>query len=269
MYPFQLWCPLRMRIVTAIITLSGPIYIFPKLFISNEKYLITNYKIMAATIVWEDQDLLFKYKSVGICTLVLASCVCFMCYCSIIYVTLKRHLSTTKKKSLIAARRRSSTPGLPTTLGTISGQGSYPKRKSETSLKSNTSLRNECPIKSKTSMKSEHPNLSHFSLSRLSMKHQNRSLASLMQKRELRLATCGFIISFSMFVYTIGVANMGVSESASKQQHHRNIWLAASDIFSGINPILLIIVSKSLRSRFLAILCCSCTERQYSPTQSV
>ncbi|KAE9550486.1 hypothetical protein FO519_006305 [Halicephalobus sp. NKZ332] len=89
------------------------------------------------------------------------------------------------------------------------------------------------------------------------------------RKRELRLATCGFIIFFSMFVYTIGVANMGVSESPGKQQDHRNIWMAASDIFSGINPILLIIVSKSLRNRFLAVLCCSCKERHYSPSQSM
>uniref|UniRef100_A0AC34F7U4 G-protein coupled receptors family 1 profile domain-containing protein n=1 Tax=Panagrolaimus sp. ES5 TaxID=591445 RepID=A0AC34F7U4_9BILA len=105
---------------------------------------------------------------------------------------------------------------------------------------------------------------------KVSIRAQTKStqVVILWEKRELKLAVCGFIIFTFMFIYTVGVCNMSVDDSARQQHSHRSIWMASSDLFSGINPLLLIIVSKSLRSRFLAVLCCNWKERQYSPQPS-
>ncbi|TMS34821.1 hypothetical protein L596_002335 [Steinernema carpocapsae] len=92
------------------------------------------------------------------------------------------------------------------------------------------------------------------------------ALLILWEKRELKLAMCGFIIFVCMFIYALGVVNMNVYGTAKAQEAKRSIWLYTSDLFSGINPLLIIAVSKSVRNRFFSVLCCSCESTLTPPS---
>lgn len=55
-----------------------------------------------------------------------------------------------------------------------------------------------------------------FLAKKVSIRAQTKStqVVILWEKRELKLAVCGFIIFFFMFVYTVGVFSMSVDDSA-------------------------------------------------------
>uniref|UniRef100_A0A914VJF9 G-protein coupled receptors family 1 profile domain-containing protein n=1 Tax=Plectus sambesii TaxID=2011161 RepID=A0A914VJF9_9BILA len=94
----------------------------------------------------------------------------------------------------------------------------------------------------------------------LSSPSQPRSplaLLNIWQKRELKLAFCGFLIFVFMFIYGLGVGYMSIDGSPKTQDARRGVWLATSDIFSGINPFLVLGISKSVRKCFFETITCS------------
>uniref|UniRef100_A0A7E4UZQ3 G_PROTEIN_RECEP_F1_2 domain-containing protein n=2 Tax=Panagrellus redivivus TaxID=6233 RepID=A0A7E4UZQ3_PANRE len=241
--------PVR-RALAAFLCASGPLYVLPKVIHeSNEHYVVLDKRTRSSTLVWDDQDLLLRYKYISCITLIVASIVCLFCYGSIFYTSFQRHMTTAKRRM---------TPPSRNTRGSIT-PGSLIRKKT-----SRTSYNGPSRMKSSTS--------SIRSIAKqVTVGAQSRStqIVYLWEKRELKLAVCGFVVFFFMFLYTVGVLNMTVDESARSQHSHRSIWLASSDIFSGINPLLLIAVSKSLRTRFLSILCCSwCDRIQYQNPSS-
>uniref|UniRef100_A0A914Y5W1 G-protein coupled receptors family 1 profile domain-containing protein n=1 Tax=Panagrolaimus superbus TaxID=310955 RepID=A0A914Y5W1_9BILA len=253
------WRESVIRVITVIICCSGPIYVSPKIFLQSvERYKITDNRSRSATIVWDNQDLLLTFKYSAAITLSIASLICFLSYVSIFYTSIQRHIMSAKRRATLLTKRRSSSSA------TVLTAASAGRRKSSGAVSKSS--------KGSFDFKPSHVHaVSIRNLAKkVSIRAQTKStqVVILWEKRELKLAVCGFIIFTFMFIYTVGVCNMSVDDSARQQAAHRSIWMASSDLFSGINPLLLIIVSKSLRSRFLAVLCCNWNERQYSPQPS-
>uniref|UniRef100_A0A1I7YK97 G_PROTEIN_RECEP_F1_2 domain-containing protein n=1 Tax=Steinernema glaseri TaxID=37863 RepID=A0A1I7YK97_9BILA len=77
---------------------------------------------------------------------------------------------------------------------------------------------------------------------------------------------CGFVIFVCMLIYAVGVFSMNVYGTAKAHEAKRSMWLYTSDLLSGINPVLIIAISRNVRQKFLSVLCCSCESSRTPPS---
>uniref|UniRef100_A0A914CZM2 G-protein coupled receptors family 1 profile domain-containing protein n=1 Tax=Acrobeloides nanus TaxID=290746 RepID=A0A914CZM2_9BILA len=221
----QRWRPRVADSVVFFVLAGGVIFVSPKMVLKTvEKYHVIDNVTRSATIVWDDLNILKYYKYISIVLITVVGMICIACYISIFWTSLQRHYKTS------LARKNSA-------------------------FSCTTSTIQSFPMLYLSPRKASH----NFGLVRSASR--SAQLAQLLERRELKLAWCGFIMFIFMSIYAIGVAHMDETQSVRAQEEKRSLWLVCTDLFSGINPILLMAVSKSIRSKYFAVLRCTCREK--------